>query len=115
MRVELAGDRFLGGADDGIGLPARQPSGGGIDQRRRLLDIAIGVIEALGHAVVADREMLEAALGLGAPVAVGRHVDTAHGIGLMAPAGGVDADGNILQDRIGHGCHAGLLEVRDQR
>ena len=57
MLVELAGDRLVGGAHDRVGLPLREPSGRGVDQCRRLLDIAIGVIDALRHAIVADREM----------------------------------------------------------
>ena len=96
--VELAGDRLVGGAHDRVRLPLREPPGRGVDQRRRLLDIAVGVIDALRHAIVADREMHKAALGLRAPVAVGRHVDAAHGVGLVTPAGGVDADRDVVQD-----------------
>src|SRR5205085_274576 len=49
--IELSGDRLIGGAHDGVRFPLRQPSGGGVDQRRRLLDIAVGVIDALRHPV----------------------------------------------------------------
>ena len=98
MLVQLAGDRLVGGAHDGVRLPSRQPPGRGVDQRRRLLDVAVGVIDALRHAVVADREMHQAALRLRAPVAVGRHVDAAHRIGLVTLAGGVDADRDVVQD-----------------
>jgi hypothetical protein len=62
--VELACDRLVGGTHNGVGLPLRQPSGGRVDQCRRLLDIAIGVIDRLWQAIVADREMEEAPLGL---------------------------------------------------
>ena len=40
----------------------------------------------------------KAALGLRAPVAVGRHVDAAHRIGLVTLAGRVDADRDVPQD-----------------
>ena len=82
MLVELAGDRLVGRAHDRVGLPLREPPGRGVDQGRRLFDIAIGVVDALWHAVVADREMYEAALGLRSPIAVGRHLDLAHRVGL---------------------------------
>jgi hypothetical protein len=55
------------------------------------------VIDALRHAIVADREMHKAALGLRAPVAVGRHVDAAHRVRLVTLAGGVDADRDVAQ------------------
>ena len=97
MLVQLAGDRLVGGARDGIRLPLRQPPGGRIDQRRRLLDVAVGVVDALRHAIVADREMHQAALRLRPPVAVGRHVDVAHRIGLATLASGVDADRRVVQ------------------
>jgi hypothetical protein len=71
--------------------------GHGVDQRRRLLDVAVGAIDALRHAVIADREMHKAALGLRAPVAVGWHVDAAHGVRLATLAGGVDADRDVAQ------------------
>ena len=87
MLVELAGDRLVGGTHDGVRLPLRQPAGRGIDQCRRLLDIAVGVIDALWHPVVADREMDEAALRLRPPIAVGRHLDLAHRVGLAPHSG----------------------------
>jgi hypothetical protein len=39
----------------------------------------------------------KAALGLRAPIAVGWHVDAAHGIRLVTLAGGVDADWDVAQ------------------
>ncbi len=96
MIVELARDRLIGGMHDRVGLPLREPTGRSVDLRRRFLDVAIGVIDALWHAVVADREMDEAALRLRAPIAVGRHVDAAHRVGLVPHSGGVDADRDVV-------------------
>ena len=98
MLVQLARDRLVGGAHDRVGLPLREPPGRGVDQRRRLLDIAIGVIDALRHAIVADREMHEAALSLRAPVAIGRHLDFAHRVRLAPCSGRVDADRGLVHD-----------------
>ena len=97
MLIQLARDCLVGGAHDRIGFPLREPPGGGVDQRRRFLDEAIGVIDPLRHAIVADCKMQKAALGLRAPVAVGWHVDAAHGIRLVTLAGGLDADRDIMQ------------------
>src|SRR5256885_3006763 len=44
--------------------------------------------------------MHQAALCLRAPVAVGRHVDAAHRISLVTLAGGVDADRDVMQERM---------------
>ena len=94
--VEQAPDRLVGGAHDRAGLPLRQAAGRRIDQCRGLFDIAIGVIDALWHAVVADREMHQAALGLRAPIAVGRHLDFAHRVGLVPLPGGANADRDLV-------------------
>ncbi len=76
--VELAVDHFLRRRDDGVGdvflkLAERQVgAGGGL-----FLD-SQGAHEGCRHAVVADGEILDAALGLGAPVLVGRDGHLAH-------------------------------------
>jgi hypothetical protein len=98
MLVQLPRDRLVGRVRDGIRLPLWQPPRRSVHQRRRFLHVAVGVIHALWHAVVADREMHQAALCLRAPVAVGRYVDAAHRIGLVTTAGGVDADRGLMRD-----------------
>src|SRR5262249_27825074 len=56
-------------------------------------------------------KMDEAALGLGAPVPVGRHIDAAHGVGLMAFAGGVDPDWHEMQRGMRLGGHVSLRDA----
>ena len=71
------------------------------------LRIAEGVDDRDRHGVVADREMMERTLRLGAPVVVGRDVDRAHGVGLCSggAGGGVGVDGG----------HPGFPRVRRAR
>ena len=57
-------------------------------------------ITAVGHAVVADREVVQRALGLRAPVAVGGHLDRAHAVGLGAGAAGA----SLMTRRYRHRC-----------
>ena len=97
MLIQLARDRLVGGAHDRVGLPLRESPGLGVDQRRSFLDKAIGVVDALRHAIVADREVQKAALGLRTPIAIGGHVDAAHGIRLVTLAPGLDADRDVAQ------------------
>ena len=85
--AELAVDHLLRGFDDGVG-------DGGVE----LAEVAVGLgASALDDAerahdrqrlpLPADLEVAERALGLGAPVAVGRHVDRAEGVGFGAGLG----------------------------
>src|SRR5260370_41219435 len=67
--------------------------------------MAIGVINALRHPVVADREVDEAALRLRPPIAVGRHLDLAHRVGLAARSGCTNADRDVVQMGRGLGVH----------
>ena len=110
MIVQLSGDGLVGRANDGVLLPFGETAGLVIDQRARLLDVAIGVVDGLGHAVVADREMLQRTLGLGAPIAVGWRLDLAHAVEFLALPGGLDAKGQILQRRSGIGLQGGLQQ-----
>src|SRR5947207_12573569 len=100
MLVELAGNRLLGGVHNRPGLLLGQPAGRLVDERARLLHVAIGVIDRLWHPVTPDREVVERALGLRAPVSVGRHVDFAHAVEFLTLAGRVNADWNILYRRM---------------
>src|SRR6516162_6345643 len=101
MVVELAGDRLVGGANDGLCLPLRQPPGRGVDQRSRLLDIAIGAINSLRHPVVADREIHQAALRLRSPIAVGRDFDFAHRVGFAPGSSRTNANRDIVRFGMG--------------
>jgi hypothetical protein len=82
--IELAVDHLLGGAHDGLAAariehPEREVHLGGgafddgerVDQRDR-------------HALVADAQVAQRALGLRPPIAFGRHVDRAERVGLDA-------------------------------
>src|SRR6185503_4745184 len=55
-----------------------------VDQRGRFLDRGERVDELARHALAADPEVLERALGLSAPVARGVDFDRAHAVGLGA-------------------------------
>src|SRR2546430_389398 len=59
------------------------------------------MINALRHPVVADREMDQAALRLRPPIAVGRHLDFAHGVGLPAHSGRANADRGLAKFGMG--------------
>ena len=100
MIVERARDRLVGGADDRVGLPLRQVAARGIDQRAGLLDDAVGAAQLDRHAVAPDREMMERALRLRAPIAIGGNVDLAHAVMLAAHAGGGDSNRHVAHRRV---------------
>ena len=85
--VELAVDDFLGGLDDGRADLRVQPAQLHIGLGRRPLDHAQRADHRLGLLFPADLEVADAALGLGAPVAVGRNLDGAEGVGFGAGRG----------------------------
>ena len=64
-----------------------EPAEAHVGLRRGALDDAERPHDRLGHALAADREVLDRALGLRAPVAVGRNVDRSEGVGLDAHLG----------------------------
>jgi hypothetical protein len=110
--VQLPGDHLVGDPLDQLGLPSRQPSGAAVDDRGGLLDLAVGVVDGLGHPVVADGEVDERPLGLRAPVLVGGHLDLAHRIGLDPRPLDRQADRRVEQLRpavvaLGRLCAAG--------
>ena len=90
--VELSCDHFVGGMHDRLGLPLRQATRSLIDDRGRLLHVAVRVVDRFGHAVVPDREVLQRPLGLRAPIAVGWHLDRSHAVELRTNARRVDAE-----------------------
>ena len=59
------------------------------------LDGAVGVVNLLGHLVVANGEVDQAALRLRAPVLVSGHLHLTHAVELPALAVRVEADGNV--------------------
>ena len=89
--VEVPGDHLGGDPGDQVGHPPRQPAGLAVDQRGGHLDVAVGVVDPLRHVVVADGEVLQRALGLGAPVLVGGDVDGPHRVGFPPRPGCFDA------------------------
>ena len=92
---------LLGGAYDGVGQARLQVPLLAVDHRGRLLDDAERAHERQRHGLGADPEILQAALGLRAPIAICRHFDGAEGVGL-------DADGAIAGHRQGPGLQWGL-------
>src|SRR5262249_38309854 len=79
----LARDHFISRTDDRLAdggvleLPEVE-----IDLRRRALDEGEGMDERQRHAIGADLEVLERALSLRAPEAVGRDFDFTHRVGF---------------------------------
>src|SRR5208282_2543076 len=74
-----------------------------------------GVIDLLRHPVMADVEVLETALGLRAPVPVGRHLNRAEAVKLLPHPGGIQADRQIKDlrrplVRVRHDTHPSLAE-----
>ena len=65
-----AGGDLVGGADDEVALVARQEAKVGIHLGGRVLEDPEGADDSGGHRVVAYREVVEAPLGLRAPVVV---------------------------------------------
>ena len=84
MPVQNAVRHLLGSARDRVGEVRLQMALLAIDPRRGELDDAERAHQRQRHGLGADPEILQAALGLRAPVAIRRHLDRAEGIGLDA-------------------------------
>ena len=82
--VELAVDHLARGAGDRAGPAAIEQAEPLVGFRRGELDDAHRAHERLRHSFSADAEILPRALGLRAPVAVGRHLDRTERVGLGA-------------------------------
>ena len=63
-----------------------------VDLGRGALDDAERADDRSRHALLADAEIAARALGLRAPIAVGRHLDRAEGVGLGARLGHAVSD-----------------------
>jgi hypothetical protein len=100
--VQLAADDFAGDPADQVGLPSGQPPGAGVDDRGSLLDVAVGVVDGLGHAVVADIEVDQRPLCLRAPVVVGRDLHLAERVALGPGARGLQPDRHVVDLRRAH-------------
>ncbi len=83
--VEVPRDHFLRRLDDEIRPPFVKPAEIVVRQRRGLLDRSEGMHDLDRNAIVADREVLERALRLRAPVAVGGDLDLTQTVRLYAP------------------------------
>ena len=84
MIVELALAHFPGGPDDGAGAARVDEAELAIHLGGDALDEPERMNERLRHALAADPEILERALGLRAPVTVGRHFDRTERVGFGA-------------------------------
>src|SRR6185436_12420724 len=107
--IKLARYRLVGRLDDRFGAPWLQPPGLLVDQRACLLNQTVGSVYLDGHAVVADREMLQRALRLRAPVLISGDVDVAEAVEFASRTGGVDRDRDV---GIGRNLVIGLLGHR---
>ena len=84
LLVELAGGDFRRGGGDGLADLGVEGAQLHIGLGSRLLQQAEGMDQGQRHALPADAEVLQRALGLGAPIMRHGHRDLAHGIGLDA-------------------------------
>ncbi len=103
MAVELALDDLVRRARDEIALGRVELAEVVVGECGRLLHDAEGLDDGAPEAVAADLEVLQAALGLGAPVLVGADLDGAHAVGFDAYAHGWDA---LIGFRFGGGRRA---------
>ena len=87
LRVQLACGHGLRRILDRIGEHRVEHTELAIGARRRLFDDAERMDDLVRHLFLADREVLEAALGLRPPEAVGGHFDRAHAVGFGAGCG----------------------------
>ena len=84
VEVEGAADDLIADSLDELALPRREAVVAGIDDCCSLLHVAVRVIDLVRHAVMADVEVDEASLRLGAPVAIGRHHHGAKAVKFLA-------------------------------
>ena len=82
LAVELAGEDLVGGGDDEIRLLGGELAEIAVGERGGLLQDRHPADHRGRHVVGADREVVQRALRLRAPVAVDGHLDRAHAVGL---------------------------------
>ena len=80
LLVPLPGPDLGADLGDGLRLLRRQFTGLGVGPGAGLLQVGEGGNDLPGLALAADLEMLDAALGLGAPVMLRRNGDGPHGV-----------------------------------
>ena len=100
MAVELAVGDLLRGRDDRLAEAAVEPAERHVGFRRRLLDDPESPHHRRRLLFPADAEVPQTALGLGAPIPIGRNLDRAEGVGLGARrrVGGHEARGFLTGD-----------------
>src|SRR5262249_39695198 len=107
LAIEFAGDHLVSGSDDRSCALLLEPPRGAVDERGRLLDVAVGVVDGLGHMVVADREVDQRPLRLRPPVVLSRDLDLAKRVALDPLTRRARANRDIAQPacRVGGGAH----------
>src|SRR6185437_5077837 len=106
LLVKRPADDLVADPLDEIAFPAGQEAKPGVHNRGGLLDIAVGQADLDRHSLPADAEVLEAALRLGPPVAVGRHCHLTEAVELASVYFGLDADRQVKYlGRCGGVCH----------
>ncbi len=88
MIVETPGDHFIRGFCDQARLLFVQLAEIAIHERGGFFQNPEGVNQLGRHCVTSDIEMVERALGLGAPIPIGRNFDRPHAVGFEAFGGG---------------------------
>jgi hypothetical protein len=88
LAVQRPADDLIADPLDQLPLPGRQAPGLGVQRGGGLLHIAVGVVDLDRHPVLADAEVLQAALRLRAPVPVRGHLDLAQAVELPPHPGG---------------------------
>ena len=83
----LAAEDLVGDLDDQAVDLAVEPAAGMIGVGRRLFQDGVGVDHLARDQILADAEMLKRALGLRPPQLVGRNLDLAEAVGLLAKLG----------------------------
>ncbi|MCY1543923.1 hypothetical protein D9M68_797630 [compost metagenome] len=88
LRVVLAGQHLVGGLFDQAGDVLWQVANAVIDPRRGFLDQCQGMQHGQWHALFANGEIDQRALGLCSPISIFRDFDRAQAIGFGAAHGG---------------------------
>src|ERR1700737_1006375 len=82
--IELSGDDLVGNLLNQVGLFFLQATQSLICDRCSFLDVAIGMIDLLGHEIVPNRKVIKRALSLCAPETLCGNRHLSEGIGLDA-------------------------------
>jgi hypothetical protein len=95
--IEFAGKRSIRGSDDCFAFRAVEHAERHIDRGGRFLDKYLRMHHFERHRLAREMEMLETALGLRAPHAIGRHFNCAHCVVFSAYVGHITSQTRVIQ------------------